>query len=73
MIQIRLKEVLEERGMTQEDLASRSGVGLPVLGDLCSGTARTVNLQDLDLICGVLECTVDDLFKRNETADFFSQ
>lgn len=50
----RLAEVLAAKGVSQSELARRSGVGLRTIARLCRNETATVALATLDKIAGAL-------------------
>ena len=61
MIRILLSTRLGERRMTQSDLARVTGIRNQTINDLYHDFADRVSLDDLDLICEALDCTLGDL------------
>jgi DNA-binding Xre family transcriptional regulator len=57
----RLAEVLALRGMTQSELARRSGVTFPTINRMCTNKAKGVSLRVLDKLAVVLEVPPGDL------------
>ncbi len=68
MIRISLSVRLGERRMTQKDLVRATGIRSQTINDLYHDFADRVNLDDLDLICEALDCTLPDLlvYEPNE-------
>ncbi len=64
MIRILLSTRLGERKMTQADLARITGIRPNTISELYHELVDRVNLEHLDLICGVLNCTLDELIVR---------
>lgn len=58
---IRLRELLEERGMTQTELHTRTGLAYSTINDLYHNKTRRIELATLDLLCEALECGVGDI------------
>lgn len=58
----RIKEVREEKRMTQEELAAKSGISRTTISGLENGTARSVSTKTLLKIAAALETTVDCIF-----------
>lgn len=61
MIQIRLKELLRERGITQSDLARRIGVDKNTITRWTRSRVM-IQLDVLDRICTELNVTPNDIF-----------
>lgn len=62
----RLADVLDERGLTQSDLARLSGVSLPRINEICLGKAKAVSLATLDQIAGALKISICDLIEERK-------
>jgi len=58
----RIKEAREEKKMTQEELAEKSGVSRGTISALESGVERTTTTKTLLKIASALDLTVDQLF-----------
>lgn len=64
MIRILLSTRLGERRMTQSELARATGIRSQTINELYHDFAERVSLDDLDLICEALDCSLDDLIVR---------
>lgn len=60
-IHCRLDELLEQRGMTLTELASKVGVTVVNLSVLKNDRARAIRFSTLTAICEVLDCNVGDI------------
>ncbi|MFC9607810.1 helix-turn-helix domain-containing protein [Streptomyces niveus] len=60
-IEVHLDRMLNERGMTLTELASRVGVTNVNLSILKNGRARAIRFTTLTRICEVLDCQPGDL------------
>lgn len=58
-----LGELLDERGMTLTELASRVGVTVVNLSVLKNDRARAVRFSTLTAICDALDCQPGDVFR----------
>ncbi len=58
----RIKEVREEKRMTQEELAAKSGISRTAISGLENGTAHSASTKTLLKIAAALETTVDCIF-----------
>ncbi|GGG15723.1 helix-turn-helix domain-containing protein [Paenibacillus aceti] len=54
-IKVKLKELLKERGVTQNELSGLSGVAQARISKLCSPKRQEVNLEMLEKIADALE------------------
>lgn len=68
MIRIMLSTRLGERRMTQSELARATGIRNQTINEMYHDFSDRVNLDDLDLICEALDCTLSDLliYEPNE-------
>lgn len=68
MIRIMLSTRLGERRMTQSELARATGIRSQTINEMYHDFSNRVNLDDLDLICEALDCTLSDLliYEPNE-------
>jgi putative transcriptional regulator len=62
-ITVHLDEVLEARGMTMTELATRVGVTVANMSILKTGKARAIRFSTLSAICEVLDCQPADLLR----------
>jgi len=54
-VNFKLKDVLEERKMTQKELAQKSGVREATISDIVRGTRTVINFKHLSDIASALE------------------
>jgi putative transcriptional regulator len=60
-IQVRLDELLAERGLTLTELADRVGITIVNLSVLKNGRARAIRFSTLAALCAALGCQPGDL------------
>lgn len=60
-IRVRLRELLEKRGMAQTELQARTGLGYSTINALYHGKTERVEFATLDKLCEVLDCGVGEL------------
>lgn len=58
----RIKEVRESKGMTQEELAVKSGISRVTISGLENGIERATTTKTLVKIAQALDTTVDKIF-----------
>ncbi len=58
-----VKTLREERDLTQEDLADRTGIHRTYLSDIERG-ARNVSLVNIERLAAALELSMEQLFRR---------
>ena len=61
MIELRIEQMLEERGQTFYWLSKETGIGHTSLWRLRHGEAKGVSFDFLERICRALECQPGDL------------
>ncbi len=62
-IRVRLRELLEKRGMAQTELQARSGLGYSTINALYHGKTERVEFATLEALCQVLQCEVGKLLE----------
>ncbi len=62
-IRVRLRDLLEKRGMAQTELQVQSGLGYSTINALYHGKTERVEFATLEKICEVLECGVGDIIE----------
>jgi putative transcriptional regulator len=67
MIQLKLNEVLEQRGQTLYWLWKQTGIRYATIWQMGKGKVERLNLDVLDRVCEVLQCQPGDLLVRVET------
>ena len=63
-VEVRLAEVMAERGMSVADLARTIGLTAANVSILKNGHARAVRFGTLNAICDALECEPGDILVR---------
>lgn len=54
-IMIRLREIMKERGLTQQDLADISGVRRAFISEMCTNARTTINRKNLAAVMDALD------------------
>ena len=62
-IQVRLGDVLKQRGMTSKELCAKVGITEANLSILRSGKASGVRFHTINRICYYLDCDVGDILR----------
>ena len=62
-VELRLKEVVEERGITRNQLAKLIDARFEVVSKWYKGEVEKMDLDILARICYALECTTEDLLR----------
>lgn len=60
-IRIRLRDILEERGISQRQFALSMNMRIATINHLCSNSVDRVYIRTLEQICEALDITVDQL------------
>ena len=68
-IEVRLDELLRERGMTLTELSDRIGLTLANLSILKTGKAKAIRFSTLEAICRELDCQPGDLLHYSNRGD----
>lgn len=68
-IEVRLDELLRERGMTLTELSDRIGLTLANLSILKTGKAKAIRFTTLEAICRELDCQPGDLLHYSNQRD----
>ena len=63
VIKFKVKVMLAIRGMTQKELAERTGIRPPTVSAICVGTVKHLPVDALEKICDVLDCQPADLME----------
>jgi len=61
-VEFKIKEFREKAGLTQEELAKRSGVSRTIISGLESGAIETTTTKTLVNIANALGCKVSEIF-----------
>ena len=57
IVKLKVKEVLEKRGLSQKKLAEMSGIRESTISDIVRGTRTVINFEHLSKIAKALEVT----------------
>ena len=63
-IRVRLRDLLEKRGMAQTELQARSGLGYSTINALYHGKTERVEFSTLNALCEVLDCSVGEILEH---------
>ena len=63
-IHFRLRELLEDRQMTQTELQARTGLAYSTINDMYHDKPRRVEFETLDALCIALDCEVGDILEH---------
>ncbi len=62
-VSVRLKELLEKKGITRYRLAKLADTRFEVVEKWCSGTVERIDLDILARFCYVLDCEISDIIR----------
>lgn len=65
-IAVRLKEIMEEKGITRYRLAKLADTRFEVVEKWCSGTVERIDTDVLARFCYILRCNVSDIIEYAE-------
>lgn len=63
VIKFKVKVMLAIRGMTQKELAEKTGIRPPTVSAICVGSVKHLPVDALEKICNVLDCQPGDLIE----------
>lgn len=63
VIKFKVKVMLAMRGMTQKELAEKTGIRPPTVSAICVGSVKHLPVDALEKICDVLDCQPADLME----------
>jgi putative transcriptional regulator len=66
-IKIRLKELLEEKGISQRQLSLKMNMRPATISHLCSDTVDRVYIRTLEQICVALNVSIHELIVEEST------
>ena len=64
-VRFRLHELLEEHGLSQSELARRSGISFVTVNGIANNKTKQVSLATLDALCGALDVEPGELLERD--------
>jgi putative transcriptional regulator len=67
-VEIRLKQVREQKGLSQYELAQKAAMSPQNIQKLEQGRAKGVQLDTLDKLCDALQCEIQELLVRVKNA-----
>ncbi|GED12587.1 MULTISPECIES: helix-turn-helix domain-containing protein [Aneurinibacillus] len=62
-VYIKLRQILEQKGISQRELARMTGLRASTINHLCSEKVDRVYLETLELICKTLNIRIEDLIE----------
>ncbi|NKI23570.1 helix-turn-helix transcriptional regulator [Paenibacillus dendritiformis] len=62
-IRVKLRQLLEQKGISQRELARLTGLRASTINHLCSDNVDRVYLETLELVCKTLNVPINDLIE----------
>lgn len=62
-IRVRLRQLLEQKGISQRELGRLTGLRASTINHLCSDNVDRVYLDTLELICKKLDIRIEELIE----------
>jgi putative transcriptional regulator len=62
-IYIKLKEILEEKGISERELSRITGIRQPTINEMCRNQSKRIPLENLAKICEVLDVDIPDILE----------
>ena len=62
-VELRLKEIMDARGISRNQLAKRIDARFEVVGKWYKGEVEKMDLDNLARICYALDCTTEDIIR----------
>lgn len=66
MIELNLKEILDEKKMSRYKLQLSTNINYPRINQLYKKQAKNISFEELDVLTTTLNCTVSDLLVKRE-------
>ena len=64
MIEVKLRKIIEERGISQKQLVEMTGIRPNTISEIVNNQRSTINREHLAIICKALEITsMDEIFE----------
>lgn len=71
MIYCRLKELMEETGVTQTDISNSTGISRPTLLAILKGEAQSIKFSTIDKLCDYFNVSMNKLITRESNLEKF--
>ncbi len=65
MIRLRVLEILKEKGKTKYWLYNQMNMSYQNFNKMVNNETKGIRYENLELLCEILECGIDDLFEIN--------
>ncbi len=64
MLKLRVLEILKEKGKTKYWLYNQMNLSYQNFNRMVNNETKAIKFENLELLCEILECTPNDLFKN---------
>lgn len=61
MIIIKLKQIMESKGISQRELSRETGIRQATIGDYVNNKAKHIGIENLNILCKFFECKAEDI------------
>lgn len=61
---IKIEKILQKRGITKKELSEKTGIRIERVNKLANGETDKIGVEEMEKICSVLDCNVEDLFEE---------
>ena len=68
-MKLRVLDILKEKGKTKYWLYSQLGLSYQNFNRLVSNETKAIRCETLEALLDILDCTPNDLFERDKTAE----
>ncbi|OOV78871.1 helix-turn-helix domain-containing protein [Mammaliicoccus fleurettii] len=73
MIHCRLKELMEEKGVTQTDISIATGISKPTLLAILKDEAQSIKFSTIEKLCDYFNISMGELITRESNLEKFHQ
>ncbi len=70
MIVFNLKSLLDEKGLTQTELARKAGIRDATMSAIMNNTIKEISVNNMEKICDMLDCVPGDFIDNIPESDF---
>ena len=66
MLTLRINEILKQQGKTVYWLGKQTGISQNNISKICNCETSTIRFENLEKICKVLNCSINEVFKSDD-------
>lgn len=63
MIKCKLKDLRFNNGISQRDLADKTGIRYPTISEMERGASKAYSIENLNKLCSFFKCTIADILE----------